>query len=226
MRVDYAEARKLLRRSRSGALGTHSVAAPGYPFVTLLPYVADEACRPVFLLSGLAEHTRNILADARASLLVADGEGGLLQQARVTLIGLVTPVVLDEAALGRYLRYSPESADYLALGDFRFFRMEPERVRYIGGFARMGWADASVPAQTLDSTAEAALVVDLARQAPVGVSVLGVDFEGLNVRICGVFRRFDLHPVNPTLAALGEAAEALLGHMGDFTPTSGNPNLG
>ena len=70
----------------------------------------------MFLLSGLAEHTRNILADARASLLVADGEGGLLQQARVTLIGLVTPVVLDEAALGRYLRYSPESADYLALG--------------------------------------------------------------------------------------------------------------
>lgn len=180
----------------------------------------------MFLLSGLAEHTRNILADARASLLVADGEGGLLQQARVTLIGLVTPVVLGEAALGRYLRYSPESADYLALGDFRFFRMEPERVRYIGGFARMGWADASVPAQTLDSTAEAALVVDLARQAPVGVSVLGVDFEGLDVRICGVFRRFDLHPVNPTLAALGEAAEALLGHMGDFTPTSGNPNLG
>lgn len=138
MKIDYAEARKLLRRSRSGALGSHSVAAPGYPFVTLLPYVLDEACQPLFLLSGLAEHTRNLVADPRASFLVADGDGGPLQQARLTLIGRVKPVSLSDAGVARYLRYSPESSDYLALGDFRFFRMEPEKVRYIGGFARMG----------------------------------------------------------------------------------------
>jgi hypothetical protein len=54
----------------------------------------------------------------------------------------VLPATLDEAAQARYLRYQPQAADYLALGDFRFFRMEPARARFIGGFGRMGWVDA------------------------------------------------------------------------------------
>ncbi len=225
MKVDYAEARKLLRQSRSGALGSHSVTAPGYPFVTLLPYVLDEACRPLFLLSGLAEHTRNLLADSRASFLVADGEGGALQQARLTLVGTVKPMSLSEAAVARYLRYSPESSDYLALGDFRFFRMAPERVRFIGGFARMGWADAMNPPAVLDAAAEQELVAALEGLTPVGVSLLGLDFEGLDTSICGNFRRFDLRPVSLTLEALHAAAEALLSHMEDFSPGDGCSNL-
>jgi hypothetical protein len=172
----------------------------------------------LFLLSGLAEHTRNLLADSRASFLVADGEGSPLQQARLTLVGTVKPISLSEAAVARYLRYSPESSDYLVLGDFRFFRMEPEKVRYIGGFARMGWADAAMPAAVIDVAAEQELVLALERLAPVGVSLLGLDFEGLDASICGNFRRFDLHPVNPTLEALSEAGEALLRLMGDFSP--------
>ena len=74
MRIDYAEVRALLRQSRSGALGTHSVAMAGFPFVSAVPFVADALGRPAFLLSGLAEHTRNLLADPRASLLVTDGD--------------------------------------------------------------------------------------------------------------------------------------------------------
>lgn len=218
--MDYAEARKLLRRSRSGALGTHSVAAPGYPFVTLLPYVLDEACQPLFLLSGLAEHTRNLLADPRASLLVADGEGAPSQQARLTLIGLVRPASLAEAGVARFLRYSPESSKYLMLSDFRFFRMEPEKVRYIGGFARMGWAEAVRPAAVLDVAAEQELLADIAYLCPAGVSVLGLDFNGLDTNICGCFRRFELHPASHALEALQEAAEDLLGRMGDFSPVT------
>lgn len=225
MEIDYAEARKLLRRSRSGALGSHSVAAPGYPFVTLLPYVLDEACQPIFLLSSLAEHTRNLAADPRASLLVADGDGEPLQQARLTLIGRVKPVSLGEAGVARYLRYSPESSEYLALGDFRFFQMAPEKARYIGGFARMGWADAAIPATVLDATAEQDLVLALERLAPVGVSLLGLDFEGLDANICGNFRRFDLHPASPTLDGLHKAAEVVLRQMGDLSPARDSSNL-
>ena len=62
MKVDYAEVRRLLRLGGAGALGTHAVSAAGYPFVSSLPYGLDEACRPVFLVSGLAEHTRNLSA--------------------------------------------------------------------------------------------------------------------------------------------------------------------
>jgi hypothetical protein len=101
----------------------------------------------------------------------------------------VLPATLDEAAQARYLRYQPQAADYLALGDFRFFRMEPARARFIGGFGRMGWVDACPPPAQLDSRTEARLLDALGTLAPAGVSVLGLDFEGLDVRICGVSRR-------------------------------------
>lgn len=194
MKVDYSEVRRLLRLGSSGALGTQSASVEGYPFTSSLPYALDGACRPVFLISGLAEHTRNLLADPRASLLVLEGEGGRLDQARVTLLGRVLPVMPEEEVQARYLRYRPEAAGYLALGDFRFFRMEPEKARFIGGFGRMGWVDACPPPRQLDARTEAGLVDALGRLAPSGVSVLGLDFEGLDVRVCGVFRRFELSP--------------------------------
>ena len=92
----------------------------------------------------------------------------------------------------RYLRYQPEAAGYLALGDFRFFRMEPDKARFIGGFGRIGWVAACPPPLQLDARTEAGLVDALSRLAPSGTSVLGLDFEGLDVRICGVFRRLAL----------------------------------
>lgn len=210
MKIDYAEVRRLLRLGGGAALGTHSVSAGGYPFVSSLPYVLDEACRPLFLVSGLAEHTRNLLADPRASLLVLEGEGGRLDQARVTLLGRVLPVVPGEALRARYLRYRPDAADYLALGDFRFFRMEPERARFIGGFGRMGWIDACPPSALLDPGTEAGLVDSLGRLAPPGVSVLGLDFGGLDLRICGVFRRLGLEPAAPDAGQLLDAASDAL----------------
>ncbi len=220
MKISYAVARSLLRRGSSGALGTQSVCAPGYPFVSSLPYVADGAGRPVFLLSGLAEHTRNLLADPHASLLVTEGEGSLLERTRLTVLGPVEPVVLDEVSCARYLRYSPESADYLALGDFRFFRLEPQRARFIGGFGQMGWMDAAIPVATLDPAAEATVVESLARLAPVGVAVLGLDFEGLDVRMAGVRRRLEVPPTDGSVAALHDAAATLLLQTGEAPPAA------
>ena len=206
MKLDYAEARRLLRRSRSGALGSVSLAMPGFPFVSLLPYVLDEACRPLFLLSGLAEHTKNLLADPRASLLVAEGQGGLLEQARLTLLGKVERVELDVPGRLRFLRYSPESEKFLALGDFSFFRMAPLKARFIGGFGRMGWMDAIPLPHVLVPREEAALLEILARRAPAGVRVEGVDAEGLDIVVAGISRRIDLMPTHTGPDALLEAA--------------------
>ena len=218
MRVDYAEARSLLRQGARGALGSHSVSAPGYPFVTALPYVPDGESRPLFLLSGLAEHTRNLIADPRASLLVTGGGGGLFDEARLTLLGTVRPVVMDDSSIARFLRYSPESAEYLSLGDFRFFRMEPARARFIGGFGRMGWAEATRPSLVLEPAEEEALVYRLAHRVPVGTSLLGVDFEGVDTRISGIFRRFALRPKECSVDAIYEAAAEKLCGAGDDLP--------
>ena len=59
----------LLHESAFGVLATHSTQLPGYPFASILPFVLDESHRPIFLISALAEHTKNLLADARASFL-------------------------------------------------------------------------------------------------------------------------------------------------------------
>ncbi|WP_374262844.1 HugZ family protein [Zoogloea sp.] len=210
MKIDYAEVRALLRRSRSGALGTQSLGVPGYPFVSALPYVPDEAGCPVFLLSELAEHTRNLRADSRASLLVTEGPDGDLAQSRLTLVGDVTPVSLDAGRQARYLRYRPDAAEYLALGDFRFFRLMPFKARFIGGFGRMGWIDAETLPAMLAPEIEMRLVERLARLAPVGVGVLGIDCEGVDLRIGGIFRRLALPPTDGSVAALEAAAGGVL----------------
>ena len=104
MGVDSREVRELLRTARSGALGTFSLAMPGHPFVSLVTFVPDSSLRPVFLLSGLAEHTRNLRADPKASLLLAVGGAHPLEQARMTLLGEVSEFAPDDAARRRVLR--------------------------------------------------------------------------------------------------------------------------
>jgi hypothetical protein len=42
----------------------------------------------------------------------------------------------------RFLRYQPAAEQLLQL-DFMFFRLQPIRLRYIGGVGRMGWLEAA-----------------------------------------------------------------------------------
>lgn len=58
------DARRWLRAHRYGLLSTHSRAVEGYPFGSVVPYVLDHEACPVLLVSRLAEHTRNLAADA------------------------------------------------------------------------------------------------------------------------------------------------------------------
>lgn len=128
-----AEARRLARRHRDGALATQSLQLPGYPYVSALPFCTDQAGRIVVLASHLAEHTRNALHDPRVAFLIA-GSGPLMQeQARLTLIGELVPTE-DGDVSARYLRFFPGGVGYLRIGGFRFFRLEPKSLRYIAGF--------------------------------------------------------------------------------------------
>ena len=140
---DYA-ALNLLHQAATGTLATHARDPAGFPYPTLLPFAPDARHRPVILVSRLAEHTRNLQDDPRAGFLVAHApDGDVLEGPRETLLGRFEPVG-DELAPGiarRYLRYHPNAGRYLALGDFTFWAMHVERLRYIGGFGAMGWLD-------------------------------------------------------------------------------------
>src|ERR1700689_1970748 len=108
----FAErARTLLHLTRVGSLSTLSRKRPGFPFGSVMPYVLDDAGRPVFLISSMAMHTQNLQQDPRASLLViqADTGGDVLGAARVTVMGNVSVIVQPDVAEARrlYLELHP-----------------------------------------------------------------------------------------------------------------------
>ncbi|WP_035061579.1 HugZ family pyridoxamine 5'-phosphate oxidase [Andreprevotia chitinilytica] len=174
-------AQQLLRRCRHGALATQSTVLPGYPHASLLPYACALDGSPLFVISQLAEHTQNLLADARASLLVHESiDGSVLTQPRLTVLGRVERDD-DAANLARLLRYQPDAARYLQLGDFALYRMHIERARYIAGFGRMGWLTgpelgSGWQPSTEDEASCLAQPVGGQRGEPLGVDAYGLDW--------------------------------------------------
>ena len=157
----YAErARTLLARESIGTLSTHSVSKPGWPFGSVMPYVLDERGAPVFLISGMAVHTQNLLADPRASLLVMQSgrESDPLGLARATLLGTVggiddVPAALREA----YLERHPNAKHWIGYSDFAFYRLDVTHIYFVGGFGAMGWVAADdYAAAEADPLADAA----------------------------------------------------------------------
>ncbi len=134
------EARQFLFSTRHAILSTHSMKYPGYPFGSVAPFVCNQQGEPVILISTLAEHTKNIHANAKVSLLVFSGAEDLQANARLTLVGEALHCSKqDEDLRARYLRYLPQAATYFDMHDFDFYRIRIEHVRYIAGFGRMGW---------------------------------------------------------------------------------------
>jgi putative heme iron utilization protein len=96
----------------------------------------------VFLISALAEHTKNLLSDGRASLLVAESHASdPLANGRVTLVGVATRLGTAERARARraFLERFPDAAHYDTFQDFGFWSLGVDSVRYIGGYGRMSW---------------------------------------------------------------------------------------
>jgi putative heme iron utilization protein len=111
-----------------------------------MPYGMDGEGRPVFLISSMAMHTQNLLADPRASLLVTQPDGGdPLGASRVTLIGNVHTVPESEVHEARelYLARYANSKNWVDFEDFVFYRMDVIDVYYVGGFGVMGWVSAA-----------------------------------------------------------------------------------
>ncbi len=129
-------AKKLLREGRSGALAT-LMTGSGDPFCSLVNIATDPAGAPLLLLSTLAVHTKNILADARVSLMLDERkEGDPLEGARVMLMGKAV-VAGDAAARAAYLRRQPEAEMFAGFADFAFYRIEIGAAHLVAGFGRI-----------------------------------------------------------------------------------------
>src|SRR3984957_18917264 len=134
------EARTLLARTNVGALAT--VTADRDPWASLITYGALEDGSPVLCVSRLAEHGRNLDADARASIVITqpDPPADPLAAARVTLAGRAARPAGDaELARARqvHLDAVPAARIYIDFSDFSLWVLHVERVRWVGGYGRM-----------------------------------------------------------------------------------------
>ena len=135
-------ARQLLTEADAGVLATHSHGHEGFPFSSLVQFALDQAWQPIFLLSGLAEHTKNLRHNPKASLFVRDLKSGEPQSTgRMTMLGEVQRLPEDEVAAVReiFLARHPQAALWTGFGDFRWFRMNPTATYVVAGFGQMGW---------------------------------------------------------------------------------------
>jgi hypothetical protein len=170
---------------------------PGYPFGSVLPFVLDHAARPVILISALAEHTKSLAADPRASLVVHDFSAEEQQGPRLTLVADGERFA-DDAMARRFVRYLPESARFLGFGDFAFWRLVPRQALFVRGFGRIDWiggADLSAPEARLGEAEDGIIAhmnedhADAMRLyaqhlhgvQPASVAMLGCDVEGFDL---------------------------------------------
>jgi putative heme iron utilization protein len=140
-------ARTLISWGGNSSLSTMSKKHPGFPFGSLMPYAVDEQGRPMFLISSMAMHTKNLKEEPRCTLLVqrASAGGSPLGSARISVMGKAALIPEDqhETARATYLARHPESKQWAGFGDFALYRLEVVDVYFVGGFGVMGWISAA-----------------------------------------------------------------------------------
>lgn len=133
-------ARTLMRSARHGAI---AVLEPGtgVPLASRVAVATDYDGAPLILISGLAAHTPAIEADPRCSLLLGEpGKGDAMAHARITITCIAEKIAREDPRHGRiewrFLSHTPKAKLYAGLGDFAFFRLEPQRASLNGGFGK------------------------------------------------------------------------------------------
>lgn len=152
-------ARRLIRRVRSGALATSlppqfghsstpplqrdsSNSVPSTPFASLVTVAPAADLSPLFWLSAIAQHSRNLAHDPRCSVLLAGPPTTPNPQTapRVTLSGTAARID-DPALVARWHALNPYAGWYASLPDFSLWRLTIEAVQAIAGFAAAAWID-------------------------------------------------------------------------------------
>ncbi len=218
----------LLRQALKAALATLD-RQTGSPYASLVTLATAADGAPLILISRLAVHTQNILADPRAGLLIdaTSAEGDPLAGGRVSLTGRLS-VTENENEKRRFLTRHPHAEMYAAFSDFAFYRFTIERAHFVGGFGRIVdleprdiLIDVSAAASLVDAESDIlehmnadhtdAIALYAAhkiggQQVPSDWKMSGIDPEGLDIIGRSGTLRIDF--ANP-IATPGEARKAL-----------------
>jgi hypothetical protein len=231
--VTAVAARGLMRRARSAALATTLRDNEGWAFASLVTVACDCDGSPILLLSDLADHTRNLQADPRASVLfeAASGRANPQTGPRVTVLGRITRSARD-GDRRRFLARHPGAGLYADFADFAFYRMTVERAHFVGGFARATWlaaGDILLDGKGVDEIAEAEpeilthmnadhaqavglYAARLLRRRGEGWTMVAVDPEGCDLRRGSALARLDFPRIASDLVALRKILVELAAH--------------
>ncbi len=116
----------------------------GWPVASLVDFATDSEGTPIFSLSPMAMHTRNIKVDPRCSLVVEMPGWRGLASARLTLFGTVRKVPDDKQDLARRLFKSKHSEENMSYGtsEFPLYALtDIKDVYYVGGYGQVKWVD-------------------------------------------------------------------------------------
>jgi putative heme iron utilization protein len=196
--VDMAfAARCLLRAAKWTTLATQK---DGQPFASLVTHAVAPDGAVLLLLSSLAEHTRQLMAQPKCALLAVGAPENLNWQTapRVTVTGEAA-VVSDQAARRRWLTRHPYARLYADFTDFSLWRLVPDQALYVGGFgqaARLSGATLAPDAAAVTALAIAspAIVADMNAADPDTIRLLaqsagasgpwrlvGLDIDGVDL---------------------------------------------
>lgn len=210
-------ARRMIRCGLKGALATQE-AATGTPYASMVLLATDAGCAPITLISTLARHTRNLVTEPAASLLIdlSNVAGDADSGGRISLLGRFERVDAS-AAKARFLARHPAAMGYAEFADFGFFRFAALSAHMIEGFGRivpLSSADLAAPAVIAwgSPDAEALALADLKQRWP---AVTGLDADGVDLRRGARVDRLDFETL---IADPGQAIDAARRCLGSATP--------
>jgi heme oxygenase (biliverdin-IX-beta and delta-forming) len=219
--------RRLMRCQAHAALAT---SLGGHPYASLVAIACGVDATPLLLLSDLAQHSRNIAADNRVSLLFdggpqdhpsPDSPPDPLAEPRLSLLGEAVHCD-DPRLLARFVARHPSAAAYAGFGDFRLYRVTIGRGHLVAGFGRIFWVEADDLHFADDAgalaVAESEIVAHmnadhadaidlyaarLLHRTASGWRMTGIDPEGIDLRRDSETARLDFAPLihdGPVLA--------------------------
>ncbi len=137
------------------------------------------------MISTIAQHTKNILADPKVSITVFHPHTNDVQaNARITYIGDAIRTD-DESLKEKYRKYFPSSKEYFNFHDFALFKIELKKLRYIGGFGSIFWVE---PEQFL-------LPNPLEQVEQRIISHMNEDHKGAMIKYCRAYKSTEVNDV-------------------------------
>lgn len=135
---------EFIKSHRYGVLSTHSAIEAGYPFGSITPYIISGNGEIAILISHLAEHTNNILANPKVALTLFDPEDSSNPQAgaRITCLANVRKADDESDLRQRYIAHFADADMILQLPGFHFYLLDLVKVRLIAGFGQVKWLEA------------------------------------------------------------------------------------